>query len=116
MVVRIWKGRALDGADAYFAHVTSVVFPKLRRIDGFRGGRVLRRNIDGSVEFLVITEWASWDAVRGFAGARPEIAVVEPEARALLTEVDEHVQHFDLAHVVQDVGGPDEGRPRASHS
>jgi hypothetical protein len=36
------------------------------------------------------------DAVRKFAGAKPENAVVEPEARAVLTDFDESVTHFEV--------------------
>lgn len=98
MIVRMWRGRALrDNAEAYQRHVTAVVFPKLLTIAGYLGGRVLRRPIDSEVEFLVITEWASRDAIRAFAGARPDVAVVEPEAKAVLSHADAHVQHFESA-------------------
>ena len=100
MVVRIWRGRAQgQGAEAYLAHVSTAVFPRLATIDGFVGGRVLRRSLAGSVEFLVITEWASWDAIRAFAGERLDEAVVEREARAVLTAFDQHVEHFEVALV-----------------
>jgi len=38
------------------------------------------------------------DAVRKFAGLNPEKAVVEPEARAVLTEFDESVSHFEIVY------------------
>lgn len=98
MIVRMWRGRALrDDAEVYQRHVTAVVLPKLLRIDGYLGGRVLRRPVDAEVEFLVITEWASWDAIRAFAGARLDVAVVDPEAKAVLSHADTHVQHFEPA-------------------
>ncbi|MPZ21127.1 MAG: antibiotic biosynthesis monooxygenase [Luteitalea sp.] len=99
MIVRLWRGRARrERADAYQAYVVTAVFPKLVAIDGYVGGRVLRRDTGTDVEFLVVTEWASWDAIRAFAGGRPEVAVIEPDARAMLTDVDEHVRHFAVAH------------------
>jgi hypothetical protein len=36
------------------------------------------------------------EAVRKFAGAEPEKAVVGPEARAVLISFDEFVSHFDV--------------------
>ena len=36
-------------------------------------------------------------AVRAFAGDDPSVAVVEPEARAVLRDLDAHVTHFELA-------------------
>ena len=38
------------------------------------------------------------EAVRKFAGEEPEKAVVEPEARAVLTAFDESVTHFEVVH------------------
>jgi heme-degrading monooxygenase HmoA len=99
-IARLWRGRATrEKADAYHRHVTGTVFPALARLSGYRGGQVLRREIDGRVEFLVVTLWESLDAVRAFAGPDPERAVVEPAARAALVEYDEFVQHYRIAHV-----------------
>lgn len=99
MIVRLWRGRARpDRADLYQHHVITSVFPKLERIPGYVGARVLRRPAGGCVDFLVITEWESWDAIRAFAGSTPEVAVVEPEARAVLDDFDTHVQHFELVY------------------
>jgi heme-degrading monooxygenase HmoA len=98
MIVRAWRGRArAESAEVYQTHVTTSVFPRLRQIDGFIGGRVLRRTVDAQVEFLVETEWASLDAIRAFAGDSPDLAVVEPEARAVLAEFDRRVEHFEVA-------------------
>jgi heme-degrading monooxygenase HmoA len=97
MIVRLWKGRARgDSADAYESHVVTIVFPKLQAIDGYVGGRVLRRNVDGGVEFLVETTWVSLNAIRAFAGDTLDRAVVEPAARALLADFDSHVEHFEV--------------------
>jgi hypothetical protein len=38
------------------------------------------------------------EAVRKFAGADAEKAVVEPEAQAALTTFDDSVTHFDVVH------------------
>ena len=44
----------------------------------------------------VVTEWASFDAIRRFAGATIDRAGVEPEARSLLLSWDERVTHHGL--------------------
>jgi hypothetical protein len=36
------------------------------------------------------------EAVHAFAGAQPELAVVEPEARAALVRFDTTVQHYEV--------------------
>ena len=97
MIVRLWKGRARpETADAYQRHVVSSVFPALRKLPGFIRARVLRRTSGDHVEFLVMTEWESLDAVRVFAGDAIDRAVVEPAARAVLSDFDDHVDHFEL--------------------
>lgn len=99
MVVRIWRGVCTaDGAAAYERHVTTKVFPVLRRIRGHRGAYLLRRDAGERVEFLAVTAWESLDAVREFAGEDPSVAVVEPEARAVLAEFDPFVTNYDLVY------------------
>ena len=99
MIVRLWRGRAAGAnADAYERHVTTAVFPRLAELDGFLRGRVFRRTLDRGVEFLVTTEWESWAAIRAFAGDDPNRAAVEPHARAVLSDFDTHVDHYELVH------------------
>jgi hypothetical protein len=45
---------------------------------------------------VVESRWQSMDAVRAFAGAAPEQAVVEPAARAVLVEFDDFVTHYEV--------------------
>jgi heme-degrading monooxygenase HmoA len=98
MILRLWRGRAApEMAAAYRTHLTQVVWPKLREIDGFVAAQLAERERAGRVEFLVMTHWSSWDAIRAFAGDEPERAVVEPDARRVLADCDEHVDHFELS-------------------
>ena len=45
-----------------------------------------------------MTLFESWDAVREFAGADYEAAVVPPAARALLARFDARSVHYDVLH------------------
>jgi hypothetical protein len=57
---------------------------------------LLRRPLDDAVEF-VTTMWFDWMAsVREFAGDDPEVAVVLPAARALLTRFDDRSDHYEV--------------------
>ncbi len=100
MIVRMWRGSATAGAnaDAYETHVTSAVFPAVCRLDGNCGARLLKRGMDDRVEFLAVTYWTTLDAVKAFAGADVELAVVEPAARAVLAEFDPFVSHYEVAY------------------
>jgi hypothetical protein len=51
----------------------------------------------GEVRITVTTFWESMIAIGRFAGSNPERAVVEPEARALLTSFDDVVTHQEVA-------------------
>lgn len=96
-VLRLWKGRAAAAkAGEYVKHLTEKVFPQIRSIPGHRGAYLLRRSISNDIEFLVLTLWASMDAIRKFAGLEPEKAVVEPAARAVLSDFDEAVTHYEI--------------------
>ena len=98
MIARLWRGEAKPAqADAYYRHVTGTVFPEVARLPGHRGAYVLRREVDGAVEFLVVTLWDSMDAVRAFA-PDPERAVVEPAAQAVLSRYDDFVRHYEVVH------------------
>jgi heme-degrading monooxygenase HmoA len=99
MIARTWRGRAtVANADAYNRHFTERVAPQLRDIAGHRGAYLLRRETDGHVEFLAVTLWDTLETVKTFAGPNPERAVVEPEARVVLTEFDDVVRHYDVAY------------------
>ena len=92
----MWRARvAPDHAGVYRQHFTDEVMPKLHGIGGFISGHVLERRLADRVELLVMTEWASWDSIRQFAGDDPGRAVVDPHARQMLLEYDETVEHFE---------------------
>lgn len=99
MIVRTWRGQAkAANADAYQRFVTTKVFAHLPAIPGHRGAALLRRPIGDEVEFIAHTLWESLDAIKAFAGADPTRAVIEPEARALLSTFDTEAKHYELAH------------------
>ncbi len=96
-VVRQWKARATpDGALSYRAHLEHTVLPQLRDLAGFRGVSLLNRAEAGEVEIIVLTSWASMDAVVAFAAPDVEAAVVEPAAAAVLVSYDDKVTHHHV--------------------
>jgi heme-degrading monooxygenase HmoA/uncharacterized protein YciI len=99
LILRMWRARAsAEGVDGYIRHATQTVFPSLEAIEGHRGAYLLRRTVGGVIELVVLTLWESMEAIRKFAGAEPAKAVVEPEARATLMDLDSFVTHFDVVH------------------
>lgn len=99
MIVRQWRGRTTTtNARAYFRHVTENVFPSLAGLAGHRGAYLLRRTVDGQVEFLAVTLWTSLEAIEAFAGPDIDIAVVEPQAKAVLADADRLAAHYEVAY------------------
>jgi heme-degrading monooxygenase HmoA len=98
VIARVWRGwtKPEDG-DAYEEHLRANVFPALTAgVPGFRGGYVTRRDLDGEVEFLVMTLFDSLESVRAFAGDDYEVPVIEPEAAQLLSRADERAAHYEV--------------------
>ena len=100
MIARTWRGsvRARD-AESYVEYLKRTGFAAYAATPGNLGVIGLRRMIDDRAEFLLVTLWDSEDAIRRFAGERPEEAVFYPEDERFLIERDEHVDHFEVVHV-----------------
>ena len=96
MITRMWRGWARsDQADRYEQHYRSEVVATLSQVPGFRGARLLRRRLGEETEFVSLTLFDDLDAVRGFAGADYETAVVAEDARKVLIRFDERVRHYE---------------------
>jgi heme-degrading monooxygenase HmoA len=99
MISRIWHGwTSPANADAYERLLRSAIFGGIaaRGIAGFQGIDLLRQDHGATVEFVTIMWFASLDAVRAFAGADYEVAVVPPAARALLEHFDARSAHYEV--------------------
>ena len=99
MIVRLWRGEAATpaNAQAYFEHVTGTVFPALKAIPGHVDAWLLRREVEGRTEFLAMTLWTSLEAIQAFSGGDIGVAIVEPTARAVLSDFDDFARHYDVA-------------------
>ena len=60
-----------------------------------QGAYLLRRDLDedGTVELTAHTFWESPEVIRAFAGDDITVAVVEPEAQAMLLDFDRTATH-----------------------
>ena len=97
-ILRHWSARATEAQlPKYLEHFSKSVLPELRRIPGYLGANVSVRRTDGEAEIFVETIWRSLEAIRAFAGADLEAAVVAPEAAALLKDFDRRVRHTEVA-------------------
>jgi heme-degrading monooxygenase HmoA len=99
MILRYWRGWTTSAnADAYEDIVSNRVLPSIaeRKLPGYHGAYLLRRDVDGEVEFATVMIFDSIDAVRAFAGHDDyETAYVPDDAQAVLARFDAKSAHYD---------------------
>ena len=96
LIVRTWLATASRaGAGEYTRYFAGTLLPQLRELAGFAGAYLLRRDLDqeGTAELTAHTFWNSREAIRAFAGDDITIAIVEPEAQAMLLDFDRTATH-----------------------
>jgi heme-degrading monooxygenase HmoA len=97
MIARHWRGLARpDRAEAYIAHLRAETFPALARLDGFLSASILRRPVAAGVEFLIVTNWESIQAIRAFAGPDVERAVVPDYVQQMMVDFDRESRHYEV--------------------
>jgi heme-degrading monooxygenase HmoA len=97
MIARLWRGwTSRENADAYERLLQERILPGLKRLDGYRGGYILRRECSEEVEFVVMNLFESLEAVQAFAGPEYTVPVFEPEARQLLSKVEPIARHYEV--------------------
>ncbi|HEX9759579.1 MAG TPA: hypothetical protein VGA40_01595 [Candidatus Acidoferrales bacterium] len=107
MIARIWHGwTAPENAVAYEELLRTRILPAIRHKPGCRCIHLFRREGNAAaggvagtaaseVEFVTLLFFDSLDAIRAFAGAQYDVAVVPPEARKLLARFDERSTHYE---------------------
>ncbi len=96
MISRHWCGVAkVDSADAYIRHLETLTFPAISKLPGFVSASILRRSVANGVEFLIVTHWESIEAIRAFAGADVEMAVVPQVVQDMMVTYDRTVRHYE---------------------
>jgi heme-degrading monooxygenase HmoA len=97
MISRHWTGLARkERANDYIAHLQSDTFRQIEKINGFISASILKRDLPEGVEFLIITEWESLDAIKQFAGANYSAAVVPALVEEMMIYYDKEVRHYEV--------------------
>jgi heme-degrading monooxygenase HmoA len=99
VIARLWHGwTSPANADAYERLLLEEIFTGIRgrQIAGFQGIELFRRPVGAEVEFVTLMKFASLEAVRSFAGADYEAAVVPEKARRLLARFDARSAHYEV--------------------
>ena len=97
MIARLWHGTTpASKADEYLNYLEATGLKDYRSVEGNRGVQVLRRVDADRAEFLLISLWDSFDAIRRFAGPEIEKAVYYPEDKDFLLELEPNVVHYEV--------------------
>ncbi len=99
-IKRIWHGwTEPHNANAYQSLLVDAIFPGIeaKNIPGLQGIELLRRELDGEVEFVTIMSFHSLDDVIAFQGEDYEQAYVPEAARQVLKRWDETSAHYEVA-------------------
>lgn len=97
MIARTWHGvTPTSKADAYFEYLEESGVKEYRRTPGNRGVYVLRRTVGDRADFLLISFWDSYDAIRAFAGDDFEKARYFAKDREFLLEFEPNVTHYEV--------------------
>jgi heme-degrading monooxygenase HmoA len=103
MITRLWQGYTTpENADAYESYIRTDIFPKLREVRGFLGGKLLRRNLFQEVEFVALTHFDSLESVRAAAGDEYSYIVIPETGRKLLSRFDQRVAIYEV--VIEESG------------
>ena len=96
MIARIWRGvTSAEQAEEYFEYLMETGLKDYRAVPGNRGVQVLRRTCEGKAEFLLISLWESYAAIRAFTGDDIERAVYYSKDQEFLLELEPKVTHYE---------------------
>jgi heme-degrading monooxygenase HmoA len=97
MIARIWRGATrLADKYAYHEYLKETGIKEYLACRGNRGVTLLRRDLEDRAEFLFLTLWDSYDAIKEFAGDDIESAVYYPEDDRFLLDRGPKIEHFEV--------------------
>jgi antibiotic biosynthesis monooxygenase (ABM) superfamily enzyme len=103
MVARIWHGWTTpENEMAYQTILLSEVIPGIRakNLPGFRKMEVMKRQINGEIEFTTVMWFDSLENIKSFAGDDYETAYIPERARAVLKRFDNKAIHRVLVEEI----------------
>jgi hypothetical protein len=98
-IIRTWKGwTTFENAPIYEDLLITEVFPTIKKkaVNGLEKVSISIKNRKDEVEFLLIFQFNSLDAVKSFAGENYERAYIPENALKVLKRYDETAEHHEL--------------------
>ena len=101
MIARIWHGYTTkENAEQYENLLKEEVFVGIeqKNVKGYKGIRLLRRELEDETEFTTIMQFESIEDVKQFAGEDYETAYVPAKARLILKRFDPKSVHCEVLY------------------
>jgi heme-degrading monooxygenase HmoA len=97
VIARIWHGAVpIQKSDAYLELMRTVALPDYEQTPGNQGAHVLRRIEGDLAHFIMLTFWASFDAIQAFAGEPIETPKYYDFDTDYLIELEPSVRHYEV--------------------
>jgi len=98
-IIRTWKGwTTIKNAPIYREMLINEVFPAVKKkgVDGLEKVSISVKNKSDEVEFFLVLQFESLEAVKTFAGEHYEIAYIPENAKKVLSRYDEKAEHYEF--------------------
>lgn len=100
MIARTWGGRVpIEHAEGFYRHLLDTGVADYSRQPGCVDVQLWRRTSDRWAHFVLCSIWVSMEAIRSYAGDRPELAAPYPKDDAFQMVPDITVTHYDVLGV-----------------
>ncbi len=97
MIARMWHGKVPTKlAHAYRQFLNERAIPDYKSIAGNLSVHILERKEGDITHFITLTFWSDMNAIKKFAGAKPEQAKYYPEDKDFLLEFEPTVVHYEV--------------------
>jgi len=97
VIARQWIGETRESdADAYGKYLEETGIREIRATKGNRDVWLMRRIHEGKAEFIVLSLWDSFEAIKAFAGPDYAKARYYPEDKKFLLRLDPYVTHYEV--------------------
>lgn len=98
-IIRTWKGlTTIENAPIYEDMLINEVFPAVKKkgVKGLEKVSISVQYKKKEVEFFLILQFDSLDAVKTFAGENYEVAYIPENAKRVLKRYDKTAQHYEF--------------------
>ena len=99
MIARVWRGvTPSSNADRYFEYLNQVMIPAIQTAEGNEGLFVLRERQGELAYTLLLSFWASDQALASFVGCDYDLVKPSPEEKSLLTAFESTARHYTVVY------------------